>query len=498
MRNPNPMITADYLVIGAGAMGMAFTDVIVTETDATVVLVDRHAKPGGHWNDAYPFVRLHQPSAFYGVNSRPLGADRKDTQGWNEGLYELASGAEVLAYFDQVMRHQFLPSARVQYFPMCDYAGSEPAGAEASAIGSGTVGRFVSLVSGERFEVAVTTRVVDATYMNVTVPSVRPPVYEVATGVRCCPLNDLPRTGRPADGYVVVGAGKTGADACLWLLGNGVDPDDISWIMPRDSWYLDRAQIQPGDFFETTARCFIDQFRHIAHSTSIDDLFDRLEAAGLLLRLDTTVRPTMYRCSTVTTAELEQLRRITNVIRMGRVQRIEVDRIVLDGGVVPTTLDTAHIDCTADGLERRPAKPVFEDGLLTLQTVRHCQQVFSAAFIAHVEAAYRTDTAKNHLCGVVPHPDSDTDWLRTARDNAVNSARWNADDALQAWLAGARLDGFSTTERPSDELITVVMDAIQYAEPAIAKLDQYIAALDAGAASWNPTISRRDPRTSGM
>ena len=59
---------SDYLVVGAGAMGMAFTDVLIAETDATVTIVDRHARPGGHWNDSYPFVRLHQPSSFYGVN----------------------------------------------------------------------------------------------------------------------------------------------------------------------------------------------------------------------------------------------------------------------------------------------------------------------------------------------------------------------------------------------------------------------------------------------
>lgn len=461
MSRPSSVITADYLVIGAGAMGMAFTDVIIAETDATVALVDRHAKPGGHWNDAYPFVRLHQPSAFYGVNSRVLGSDRKDTQGGNAGLYELASGAEVLAYYDHVMNDQFLPSGRVQYFPMCDDVGGE----------------IVSRVSGQRFEVTATTRIVDATYMNVTVPSMRAPVYDVAPGVRSHPLNDLPKVARPEGGYVVVGAGKTGADACLWLLGNGVDPDDISWIMPRDSWYLDRAQIQPGDFFENTAACFVEQFRHIALSTSIDDLFDRLEAAGLLLRIDTEIRPTMYRCSTVTTAELDQLRRITDVIRLGRVRRIDADQIVLDDGVIPTTLDTVHVDCTADGLERRPVRPVFEEGRLTLQTVRHCQQVFSAAFIAHVEAAYEGDIAKNDLCGVVPHPDRDTDWLRTCHGNAVNAARWGADPALQGWLAEARLDGFSRSAPPSNELIAVVME---FAMPAMAKLEQYVAVLDAG------------------
>ena len=90
-------IDVDYLVIGAGAMGMAFIDTILTETEATVALVDRYDRPGGHWNRAYPFVRLHQPSAFYGVNSHELSSGRKDTDGGNAGLHELASGTEVLA-----------------------------------------------------------------------------------------------------------------------------------------------------------------------------------------------------------------------------------------------------------------------------------------------------------------------------------------------------------------------------------------------------------------
>ncbi len=112
----NPIET-DYLVIGAGATAMAFVDTLLKETNARIVMVDRHGRPGGHWNDAYPFVRLHQPSAFYGVNSRELGSGTKDTTALNEGLYELASGAEVVSYFDQVMNQQFLPSGRVRYFP---------------------------------------------------------------------------------------------------------------------------------------------------------------------------------------------------------------------------------------------------------------------------------------------------------------------------------------------------------------------------------------------
>ena len=54
-------------VIGSGAMGMAFTDALIDQADVHVTLVDRLHSAGGHWQDAYPFVRLHQSSSFYGV-----------------------------------------------------------------------------------------------------------------------------------------------------------------------------------------------------------------------------------------------------------------------------------------------------------------------------------------------------------------------------------------------------------------------------------------------
>ena len=125
----------DYLIIGSGAVGLAFADTLLSVTDAHVTIVDRHGKPGGHWNDAYSFVTLHQPSAFYGVNSMTLGENRKDVAGPNAGYYELASGTEVSGYFDKVMNQRLLPSGRVSYHPLSDYRGN---------------GRFVSLLSGVR------------------------------------------------------------------------------------------------------------------------------------------------------------------------------------------------------------------------------------------------------------------------------------------------------------------------------------------------------------
>src|SRR5690606_16927491 len=50
------MIETDYLVIGAGATGLIFADEMLAHSNANIVLVDRRFRPGGHWNDAYPFV----------------------------------------------------------------------------------------------------------------------------------------------------------------------------------------------------------------------------------------------------------------------------------------------------------------------------------------------------------------------------------------------------------------------------------------------------------
>ena len=450
-------IEADYLVVGSGAMGMAFADVMVTETDATLVIVDRHHQPGGHWNVAYPFVRLHQPSAFYGVNSRQLGSNAIDTTGWNRGLYELASNSEVCAYFGQVMQRQFLPSGRVRYFPLCEYRGE---------------GCFESLLSRETYEVAAG-KVVDTTYMNVTVPSVSPAPFEVADRAHCVPLNDLPRLAGDFERHVIVGAGKTGMDACLFLLAHGQPPEAITWIVPRDSWMLDRANIQPpADADGGTVEIFDRQFGPIAQASDIEDLFERMDATGQLLRLDPRVKPTMYRCATVTRAELDQLRRIENIVRLGHIERIGQGRIVLEYGTIPTSTRTLHVHCAADGLARRPPVPVFDGRNITPQALRVCQQVFSAAFIAHVEATISDERAKNRICTPVPHPDTDIDLLRTTLGNALNQADWMTYEELTGWLRNSRLDVFTPPEEAMGDFdANTILAAIGNLQKLLAEVD---------------------------
>ena len=201
--------------------------------------------------------------------------------------------------------------------------------------------------------------------------------------------------------------------------------------------------MQPGSLFADLIKArFIAQLRAISDAVSVDDLFSRLEDAGTVLRIDPAVRPTMYRCATVTQAELDQLRRIGDIVRRGHLRPIETDKMVLDDGEVAMDGRALYIDCTADGAEKRPATPIFDTDHITLQSVRGCQQIFSAALIAHVEAAYPDDIRKNQLCAPLPHPDTDLDWVRIALADYGSQLRWLDDPDLTAWLSVVRLDLF--------------------------------------------------------
>ncbi|MGH3967854.1 MAG: NAD(P)/FAD-dependent oxidoreductase, partial [Mycobacterium sp.] len=268
--------------------------------------------------------------------------------------------------------------------------------------------------------------------------------------------NDLPNAAGGRGRFVIVGAGKTGIDACLWLLRNHIKPERLTWIMPRDSWFLDRANIQPGaQFLDRFNASFAARQKAVHSATSVAELFELLEANGCLLRLDPAVRPTMYRCATVSQAELSQLRRIESIVRMGRVERIESNEIVLTDGTIGADDSALYIDCSTDGLERRPALTVFDGERITLQSLRGCQQVFSASLIAHIEGAYNDDQTKNHLCAPVPHPNTDLDWLETTLAEQRNEIRWFEHPELMDWLGSSRLNLFRDTFAPILENLEV-------------------------------------------
>jgi hypothetical protein len=409
------MLSVDYLVVGAGAMGMAFVDALVDHSDVRVALVDRRHGPGGHWLDAYPFVRLHQASAFYGVASTLLGSGQRQTHGPEKGLHERATQSEICAYYQRVL-DRMVGSGQVTFFPHCDYVGERT---------------FVSRTSGQRFEVRTTCRVVDARYLAPSIPADTPPPFGVADGARVISINGLVRLEEPPSTYVVVGAGKTATDACIWLLSRGVDPDSVCWVRPREPWMLDRAVVQPDP--ETFLGMAADTMRVAADATSLDDLFVRLEEAGIMLRIDRSVLPTMAKTPTLARWELEELRSVQNVLRRGHLHHVEPGRLTFADGSVAVPEDALVVHCAADGLKYPPLVAVWRPEVITLQPIRAGFPCFGAALVGYVEATRRDEEVKNRLCPPTPFGNSLAGWARMNVLGTRAVASFSAEQDIHQW-----------------------------------------------------------------
>jgi hypothetical protein len=419
-------LETDYLVVGAGAMGVAFTDALIDHADVHVTLVDRRHDAGGHWQDAYPFVQLHQASLFYGVASTVLGTGAVQPDGPEAGLQERARRPEIQHYYDQILHRRFVGTGRVTFLGSSEYHTD------------GTSHHVTSRVSGETIRVDVRRRVVDATYLSPTIPATTPPPFGVHDSSRVVTVNELAGLVEAPSNYVIVGSGKTATDGIVWLLQNGVQPDRIVWVRPREPWMLNRAVVQPHP--AVAIGLAADTMAAAADADSLDDLFLRLEAAGVMLRIDTGVVPTMAKTPTLGTWELDLLRTVENVVRLGHIEHVNAREIVLEQGVVSLPRNAVVVHCAASGLQYPPLVPLWGADKIRLQTIRVGFPCFCAALAGYVEATRDDDRERNRLCPPSNLPDSLADWAQMQIRGALATREYSAEPDIAAWANGCALN----------------------------------------------------------
>jgi hypothetical protein len=419
-------LSTDYLVIGAGAMGMAFVDALIDNCDAHVTLVDRRLAPGGHWIDAYPFVQLHQASVFYGVASTLLGTGALQQSGPEVGLHDRARQGEVVAYYDDVLRDRLIATGRVEFL----------GGADHEIRGSTHV--VVHRDSGEATLIDVRGRVVDATYLSPTIPATTPPPFGVAEDVRVVPINQLPTSLGSARTFVIVGSGKTATDGIVWLLTNGVVPDDILWVRPREPWMINRAVQQPDP--AVGLRLTADILECAVDAESIDDFFLRLEAGGAMLRLDTSVMPTMAKAPTLGQWELELLRSVEHVVRLGHIKYVTPRELVLEEGEVELPGGSLLVHCAASGIAYPPRVPIWGSDRIRPQTIRAGFPCFGAALIGLVEATREDDEERNRLCPANALANTPRDWVRMQFRGAKAVSAFTSQSDIAAWANACALN----------------------------------------------------------
>ena len=435
-------------------MGMAFTDALTDHADVRVALIDRRHSISGHWLEAYAFVRLHQASAFYGVASTLLGAGQLQQRGPEEGLQERASQSEICAYYARML-DQMLESGKVEFFPNSEYVGDRT---------------VVSRISGERFEVPERCRIVDAHYLAPSIPAEKPPPFGVAEDARVLPVNDLARLEEAPSQYVVVGAGKTATDACIWLLSRGVDPDAICWVRSREPWMMNRAVVQPDPaiFLGMAA----DTMQAAGDATSLEDLFLRLEDTGIMLRIDRTVIPTMAKAPTLAMWELEHLRTLENVVRRGHIETVDRGKLTFADGSVAVADDAVVVHCAADGLKYPPRVPVWRPETITLQAIRAGFPCFGAALVGYVEATRQDDDEKNRLCPPTPYGNSMAEWVGMNVLGTRAAMSFSAEPDIKEWSNQVALNParIPTGHAGSAALDDALERLATYTRPGLARL----------------------------
>jgi NAD(P)-binding Rossmann-like domain len=436
-------LTTDYLVVGAGAMGMAFTDALIDHADVHVTLVDRRHAAGGHWQDAYPFVQLHQASQFYGVASTPLGTGAVQDSGPEAGLQERARRSEIQSYYDHILYGRFLDSGRVTFLGGSEYRND------------GDAHLVTSMVSGKTVDVTVRRRVVDATYLSPLIPATSPPPFEVADSARVIAVNQLGDLADAPARFVIVGSGKTATDAIIWLLARDVPPDRLTWVRPRDPWMLNRAVVQPNP--AVALNLVADMMLAAAEAVSLDDLFLRLEAAGVMLRIDTAVTPTMAKAPTLGAWELDLLRTVEHVVRAGHIRSVTANEIVLADGRITLDRDSLVVHCAASGLRNPPVVPLWQPDRIRLQLVRAGFPCFCAALTGYVEATRDDDRERNRLCPPNSYANTTSTWARMQARGALATRTYGAEPDIDAWANDCALN--PARIRPEQRSLPEVQDA---------------------------------------
>jgi len=193
---------------------------------------------------------------------------------------------------------------------------------------------------------------------------------------------------------------------------------------------FNRATVQPDPIINLGM--VADILEAACEATSPDDLFLHMEAADVMLRVDPRVTPSMAKTPTLAHWELDRLRSIENVVRLGHVRHVEPGRVVCVDGEAAIDRDALVVHCAASGLRYQPNVPVWSPEAITLQSVA-TGPVFGAALTGYVEATREDDTEKNRLCPPQAFPNTPADWPRSIVQGAKGSQALATEPDVKRW-----------------------------------------------------------------
>lgn len=428
----------------------------------SVVMVDPHSEPGGQWHDSYDFVRLHQPSSMYGVETErlepvpsPEDGTTTSTTTTKEQEEHRATRKEILQYYQKVQ--QKLETNYSFYFVGGAMFDLKQISSALGTTSNGTGSYMLDLLQSEdpqkpaqKHSIKVLKRVVDARFLEPDLPVAVPPKFSFDPNViQCVPVNALVSMQQQQQQssyqhYVIVGGGKTGMDAVTYLLTvQNVKPEDILWVVPNDVWITARENIGSCiEFLHTSAEIAEqgtenDNLEKLVQSPQfLQNGFLEWERSGKIYRLhadDSNDIPQKFKDATLSKDEVQLLQQVPVLRRQGRIQAIASngDLILTNKNtVVPLPWRKKHgndncsqedlvvnktvfIHCSAGAFNytkhpQIPPPPIFAPGRIILQDVYGTPGFcFVGSILAMIECQSQlSDEEKNRLC-LSPQPTTD-------------------------------------------------------------------------------------------
>ncbi|OEU17837.1 hypothetical protein FRACYDRAFT_261011 [Fragilariopsis cylindrus CCMP1102] len=304
-------LECDYLIVGAGATTLAFLDTLVTELpDAKIILIDKKAAPGGHWIDSYDYVQLHQPSLVYGIASKQLEGNwlkcmlTQFMLPWNHR----ANKTEILTYFADFVKEN---KEQIDFYSnsVYDFETSDE-----------DVHFFSSMDGSVSYQVKVNVKLIDGSSNENIVPHNSPLQFPVDDEVRVMTPNQVYDAHKEnskemrKNKYVVLGAGKTGMDAVVYLQRTmKIDPVDIAWVISQDVWM---SSLNGGGSPKSHSILLL-KYDNDTQKAALEG-----EEMNSMVRLDKNVMPNVFKFPLVSNEELKLYRNVKTIIRRGRATAI--------------------------------------------------------------------------------------------------------------------------------------------------------------------------------
>jgi hypothetical protein len=155
-------------------------------------------------------------------------------------------------------------------------------------------------------------------------------------------------------------------DCVVWLQLRGVSPDDITWVIPRELYAMDRDASQNMQNRAIGNKLNVAQQEAVRAATSFDEAIKGFETCGFFVKLASSGAPTIFHGAYLAKNELKMLNLVKDIEKRGRIVSIDATGFDMAGGRKKMPQNTLYVDCAAETVKAKPHFKIFQGNKIVL------------------------------------------------------------------------------------------------------------------------------------